>query len=447
MPERPPAKLLVISVDAMHSSDLEFARTLPGFARVLRDASVAEIEGVFPSVTYPNHATQITGCAPDRTGIFNNQQFQPHRGGGAEWFWDSRAIKVPTIFAAARAAGLSTAAVQWPVTANEPDVDWLVPEIASPWLFDGFEDQYRQTTNAATLNTYVLPNLHLINVGRKGKYLGFVRHVSAEILRQERPDVMFTHLVDVDFARHAMGAEGPHVHDALRAVDASLSDLLAVLDETGDREITNIVIVSDHGQLDVVQRTNLNALFLERGLLRIDEDGGLVDYDVFCHGAGLSGQLFVADHLTDEKRRQIEGLLTEVEADPAYRIEKIWTAAESRRRYRLDGPFEWVVESEPGVAVGTAWDRRPVILRGDPDFTGNVAGHGHAPHHGGQPVFVATGPGFVPGLHLGRRSMLDEAPTFAATLGLELPRAEGVVMHDVLAPAPDATTAPSRDTD
>lgn len=433
MTDLPSAKLLVISVDALHGSDLDFARTLPGFAQLLDDASIAEVEGVFPSVTYPNHATQITGCAPDRTGIYNNQLFQPQRGAGAEWFWDSRHIAVPTIFAAARKAGLTTAAVQWPVTANEPDVDWLVPEIASPWLFDGFADQYRQTTNTATLDTHILPNLHRIDVDRpKGRYLRFVRHVATEILTQQRPDVMFVHLVDVDFARHAQGAEGPHVQDALRAVDESLCDLLSALADTGDRERTNIVIVSDHGQLDVVQRTNLNALFRQRGLLRVDEGGDLVDYDVFCHSSGLSGQLFAADDLSDTRRAEVEELLAEIEADPVYRIERIWTTAEARERYRLDGPFDWVVESEPGVAVGTAWNRRPVVLREDPDFTGNLGAHGHAPHHGGQPVFVATGPGFVPGLDLGRRSMLDEAPTFAAVLGIELPDATGSVMRDVL---------------
>lgn len=427
-----PASLLVVSVDAMHFDDLEFARTLPGFARVLARASVAEIEGVFPSVTYTNHATQLTGCSPARHGIHNNQQFQPHRGAGAEWFWDSRMINVPTIFTAARAAGLSTAAVQWPVTANESAVDWLVPEIPSPWLFDGFDDQYLQTTNTPTLDTYIRPNLHLIDPSRKGKYLGFVRHVSTEILRRERPDVMFVHLVDVDFARHTHGTHGPHVHDALRAVDATLCDYLAVLDATDDWTNTNVVIVSDHGHIDVEQQTHLNALFVERGLLRVDEAGELVDYDVYCLGAGLSGQLFLADEITPQKRAEVEALLAEIEADPRCRIEKIWTAAESRVAHGLDGPFDWVVESEPGVAIGTHWNRRPVIRREDADYRGNIGAHGHAPRHGGQPVFVATGPAFVPDLQLGRRSMLDEAPTFAAVLGLELPQSEGSAMHDVL---------------
>ena len=426
-------KLLVISVDAMHIDDLPFARTLPGFARILENASVAEIEGVYPSVTYPNHVAQITGCPPSSSGVFNNQKFQPQRGAGAEWFWDSREINVPTIFAAARDAGLVSSAVQWPVTARDESVNWLVPEIPSPWLFEGLEDQYRQTTNGASLEQYILPSLHLIHTDqRKGRYLEFASQLSVEILRRERLDLMFAHLVELDFARHAEGAYGPHVEEALRAVDATLCKYVSTLEESGDLASTNIVILSDHGHIDVTQHTSLNAVFAERGFLRIGSDGSLVDYDVFCLGAGLSGQLFVADDITPERRAEITALLAEIEEDPQYRIEKIWTAEQARQIYGLDGPFEYVVESEPGVAVGTQWNRPPVLVHCDAEFPSGVGAHGHAPRHGGQPLFIATGPAFIPGLNLGRRSILDEAPTLAAVLDVELPYAEGGIMSDVL---------------
>jgi len=55
-----PHKLLVVSVDAMHVDDIPFARTLPAFAQILERA-VAEIEGIYPSVTYPNNTAQTTG--------------------------------------------------------------------------------------------------------------------------------------------------------------------------------------------------------------------------------------------------------------------------------------------------------------------------------------------------------------------------------------------------
>ncbi|QOR72405.1 alkaline phosphatase family protein [Ruania alkalisoli] len=430
-----PNKLLVVSVDAMHTDDIPFARTLPAFSRILERAAVAEIEGIYPSVTYPNHTAQLTGCPPARSGVFNNLQFQPGQGDASEWFWDAAMIRVPTILEAAQQAGLSTAAVQWPVTGNARGVDHLVPEIACPQVFDGLEDQYLRTTDAHSYERYILPNLSLIHTDkRKGKYFDFVNHVSAEVLRAERPDVMFVHLVEVDTARHAGGSYGPHVEEALRQVDATLGAYLDVLEATGDLQSTNIVLVSDHGHVDVEQHTNLNTLFVERGFIRLDAEGNLADWDVFCLGAGLSGQLFLADALPVERRRDIEALLVEIESEPQYRIEKIWTAQESLRDYGLDGPFEWVVESEPGVIVGMLWDRRTVVRAGDEDFPALKGSHGHAPRHGGQPVFIGSGPAFTPGADAGRRNMLDEAATFAHLLGLELPDCEGEVVTEMLVP-------------
>lgn len=432
MPEQQGARLLVVSVDAMQIDDLPFAHTLPGFARILERASVAEIEGVFPTNTYPSHAAQITGCPPAVNGVYNNEQFQPQRGMRPEWFWDSRLLQVPTLFAAAKQAGLSTASVQWPVTANEPNVDWLIPEIASPWLFTGLEDQYRQTTNAATLERYILPNLDLIREQPKPRYVRFVSEVSAEILRAERPDLMLAHLVELDFARHAHGTYGSHVEEALRAVDATLCRYLEVLEDGGLLESTNIAIVSDHGHIDLVQHTSLNAVFADRGFLRIADDDTVADYDVFCLGAGLSGQLFLDPDITPERRGEVETLLSELEADPQYRIRRIWTSAETREAFGLDGPFEWVVESDPGVSVGASWTRRPVMAHGDADFPHGRGSHGHMPAHGGQPLFIAAGPAFRPGVDLGRRSMLAEAPTFAAVLGVSLPDATEQPMTDLL---------------
>lgn len=435
MPDRHP--LLIVSVDAMHTSDIPLARTLPAFSRILENAAVAEIEGVYPSLTYPNHIAQITGCAPARSGIFNNLAFQPGQGAKTHWLSDAALVKVPTLFDVAKQAGLTTASVEWPVTVNAGDtIDWLMPELVCPSFADeGYAAAFRRTTNQQSFDRYLAPNLGLIREQAEGKFFDLVNAVAPLILRHEKPDLMAAHFVEVDTARHKGGSEGPHVEAALRVVDATLGALLDALAANGVLESTNIVIVSDHGHLDIEQHTNLNAVFLERGLIRVDDEGRLVDYDIFCHGAGLSGQLFLADALSSERRAEVEALLAEVEADPQYRIATIWTAKDAEREFGLNGPFDWAVETEPGVAMGSTWTGRPVLRRGEPDFPVYVASHGHSPRHGGQPVFIATGPDIAPGVDLGRRSMLDEAPTFAALLGLALPDAEGEVLTDALTPS------------
>lgn len=431
-------RLLVISVDAMEDVDEAYARTLPAFGRILADPARAQIQAVYPTLTYPNHTAQITGCPPAETGIFNNVQMQAGVD-HPDWFWWYRMIQVPTLLDRAAAAGMKVATVNWPVTAGAP-FDVVVPEIGNEDRTGGVEATMRA---ACSERGYELFEAHRDKIIEKPKrnHGPFAAAVAADVLREDQPDVMFIHLVELDAARHKHGPRGPHVAEALRTVDGRLATILAALDETGGvgsgstdsgGAATNIVIVSDHGQLDVVQHTNLNALLAERGLMETDGQGHLVSWDAYVHSSGLSGQLFVADGITAEKRRRLEDLLAEVLADPKYRIRKIWTARQARDAFGLDGPFEYVIESDPGVIVGGALDRRAVVRRTDPDFGGNLGNHGHHPGAGDQPVFFATGPAFTPGADAGRHKMIDEAPTLARALGVELPDSRGQAMEELL---------------
>ena len=60
------------------------------------------------------------------------------------------------------------------------------------------------------------------------------------------------------------------------------------------------------------------------------------------------------------------------------------------------------------------------------------ASHGHHPTVGPQPVFLAYGPDVKPGVVLETGLVIDEAPTFARMLGLELPDAEGHPIEEIL---------------
>jgi predicted AlkP superfamily pyrophosphatase or phosphodiesterase len=432
-------KLLVISVDAMSGAeDIAYARTLPAFGRLLARAATAEIEAVFPTLTYPNHSAQLTGCSPATTGIFNNVLMQPGIN-HPDWFWQYDFLRVPTVLDAAKAVGLTTAAVQWPVTGGAPH-DVVVPEMGNEHHFGGVEETYRTYCSPRGFELWQR-HREAIVWEPKRRNDDFATAVAVDTLLEDRPDVLFLHLVDVDSARHVHGATGPHVAEALRATDERLGRILAALDATGDAAVTNVVIVSDHGHLDTEQHTNLNVLFRDRGFLRTDDEHRLLDWEAYCHSSGLSGQVFLAPDLPLERRAAVEALLREVESDPRYRVERVLTTAEAREVYGLDGPFEYVVESEPGVIVGGALDRRVVVRNGDDDFRGYLGNHGHAPLHGAQPVFLASGPAFAPGADAGRRSMLDEAPTFAAAIGLELPRAEGTVMSELLVPVESPVAA------
>ena len=131
--QTPHHPVLLISIDGMRpdyvtQADVHHLR-IPTLRRMLAQGAYAEgVQGVFPTVTYPSHTTLVTGVAPALHGIVNNQLFDPERHFSGAWFWYAPDIKVPTLYTAAHAAGLTTAAVSWPVTADSPAIDFLIPE-------------------------------------------------------------------------------------------------------------------------------------------------------------------------------------------------------------------------------------------------------------------------------------------------------------------------------
>ena len=98
-------RLLVFSVDAMVFEDLAYLRTKPNFKKYLEGgSSVERIRSIYPTVTYPNHVSMMTGCYADKTGVFSNYKFTTDSKEDTwQWFHDS--VKCKDIFTAAKEKG------------------------------------------------------------------------------------------------------------------------------------------------------------------------------------------------------------------------------------------------------------------------------------------------------------------------------------------------------
>src|SRR5690606_16122892 len=77
-PAPAPPAVLLISLDGTRPADVA---ELPLFRRIAAQGAAADgLEPVFPSNTFPNHVTLVTGVEPDRHGIVNNVFRDPARG-------------------------------------------------------------------------------------------------------------------------------------------------------------------------------------------------------------------------------------------------------------------------------------------------------------------------------------------------------------------------------
>src|SRR5215831_2120000 len=90
---------------------------IPNLRRILTEGAHASgVTGVLTTVTYPSHATMVTGVSPATHGIIANSPFDPFSKNMNGWYWYAEDLKVPTLWDACAQLRLTTSSVDWPVT-------------------------------------------------------------------------------------------------------------------------------------------------------------------------------------------------------------------------------------------------------------------------------------------------------------------------------------------
>lgn len=267
----PRPRVVLVSVDGLWARDLQRAESagvrLPTFDSLRRAGSHADgVIGSFPSVTYPSHTTMITGVPPARHGVYANgiftdptvrREFDPS-------YWERSEIRVPTIFDAARAAGLDVAAVFWPVTAHDPSINYNIPD-----AWDPRPGAPSQLTALRSLGTpWLLDSLNALPAGQPNDSMRAAW--AAAIVRRWDPDLVALHLIDLDHAKHEFGIWSDSAIAALQARDRDLAVLLGAVQATEAGRQTTLIVTSDHGFLDYEQRLRPGVLLSRAGLVTVD---------------------------------------------------------------------------------------------------------------------------------------------------------------------------------
>jgi len=253
VPKRPlpltahrPAVLLV-SIDGFRPSYL-FRGDTPTLDHLAQSGAFSPgMRPSYPSLTFPNHYTLVTGLHPDQHGIVNNNMRDPQLGRFAmqirDAVEDGRWWQGEPIWLTAQRAGLRTATMFWP--GAEADIQGEHPH---EW------------------RTY---DAHF-NYGQR------LRVVESWLRRPalERPHFMTLYFESVDTQGHYEGPTDTATREAIRDVDAQLSKIVKMIDELADGAV-NLLIVSDHGMtaVDPDHHIELDAL--------LPDDS----YELISHGA------------------------------------------------------------------------------------------------------------------------------------------------------------------
>ena len=413
-------KIVLVSMDALIYEDLEYLKEQPCFSKLMKNAAmVKRVRSIYPTLTYPCHATMATGCLPEKHGVLNNTFMQPGVK-DSPWLWYHDAYKVKDIIDAAHEKGLTTAAIGWPTMGKHPNLDWIVGEIARTQAKteEEFRADYLLTGTTPELWEQAgAPNIHWRTENQR--VARFNTAACCDVIRRYKPDLTLLHVAGPDNNRHKYGVFSEHMKDALDECEQILKEIVQAIEDAGIQDCTNLVITADHGQLDNFVTVNPNVLLREGGFIETDENGNVRNWRAWSHSAGMCTNIYVKDP-ADEAA--VYAFLKQHEGNG---YEKVYTRGETAL-LGFDGPFSFVLETDGQTHYRNDWQGEYL------ERHAVKGGHGHHPDKGPRPPVIAAGPAFRTGAVLENAELIDGAPTWARALGLSLPDAQGRVLEEIL---------------
>jgi predicted AlkP superfamily pyrophosphatase or phosphodiesterase len=420
--------VVLISVDGLRPEFyLEENWPAPMLQQMRREGAHARaVKSVFPSVTYPAHTTIITGRMPIDHGLSYNGPFEP-RGQTGRWYWEEEHILVPTLWDAARAAGLKTASIFWPVSVGAP-VDWNVPEVwPLDWEVDEFTDPMRRLSTPAGL----VEELEREATGRlSSTNFSFGRmnlddkssEMAAYLLATYKPNLLTLHLLAVDGVQHDEGRDSSSLPRALATLDRGVARLVEAAEQADILDRTTFLVTGDHGFINLHTEVAPNVWMVAAGLMAARADRG--DWQAAVHNTSVAGFLFLADPEDQESLNKAREVL---DAQPA-EVRSLFKVLERADLDRL--------QSAPDAALGlTPVPGAYISSRYEPPAVRPIDGasHGYLPDIPEMYTgFVAWGAGIRPGASIPMMGLEQIAPLVSSLLGLGLEEAEGQTPEGML---------------
>jgi predicted AlkP superfamily pyrophosphatase or phosphodiesterase len=417
--------VVLISIDGFrpvsYLNPQQFGANVPNLRRLMESGSYAKaVTTIYPSITYPAHATLVTGARPAQHGIDFNQVFDPTNPG--HWFAEAKSIKAETLWQAAKKNGLKTAGFFWPTTVGA-EMDFLIPvpdvknllvvfpemrRTSTPGLIERVEKRFGykwETTSIAALDSHMAD-------------------AAVDVMEKEQPHLLIIHFLESDSQQHGKGLDAPEVKAAYERVDAQIGKLVEATRKAGIAEQTTFIITGDHGFAAVHARVNPNALLKEKGFITVNNDK-VQNWQAMAHSEGGSVAVLLKDPKDKSLAARVRALFQEASKNATlFRIIE-------RKELNALGALPTAVfalEAADGYYFGETWDGEFVTTN-----VGAKGTHGYHPNNRAMDTgFIISGRGAARGKVLERIRQWDVAPTAAKLLGVSLPQSEGKAVTAVL---------------
>jgi predicted AlkP superfamily pyrophosphatase or phosphodiesterase len=362
---------ILVSIDGFRPDYLSPQAT-PNLAALAKSGAVAEMRPSFPSVTFPNHYTIVTGLRPDHHGIVSNAMEDAARPGERFKLSDARQALDPfwwdgaePIWASAEKQGVRTATMFWP--GSEVPIGGTRP---SDW------QRFDQAVS---------------NAQRVAAIIDWLRRPATT-----RPKFLTLYFDTVDTAGHKFGPDAAETRAAAGEVDVRIGDLVRELKALG--QPANIIITSDHGMAQVSAAR----------VIKIETLVPLADVNILYDGPYLA-----LTPLTG-KTAAVEAALLK-----PHEHMQCWLKSNVPARFAY-GKHPRVPAILCLAQTGWMITSRPV----EPKYLGGAHGFDNdAPEM--RAIFIASGPAIAPQANLSTFDNVDVYPLLARLIGITPKASDG----------------------
>lgn len=436
----PAEHVILISIDGWAHHYFDDPRCHMPAVKKLAAAGVRakRMECSFPTVTWTNHTTLVTGVEPGRHGVIGNDYFDRTAWKKVPFIPDpifnkDEIVRTPTIYDVAKQAGLTTAGVIWPASRGAKTLDWTVPDVFEQDLFEKYATP-QLLQEARALGIPYEKQMEWCKAGNAGKaqrdYL--YSQLAQHIIRTKKPNFLALHLVSLDSFEHATGRQSPEAYWAANDSDNRVADLVRATEEAGIRDKTAFVVTTDHGFITYTKLVNPNVLLKQDGLVKTMLGRSLArDSQVFAMSQGGGCFVYVFDQANrDAILARITPKLAALEGVEAV-IERKDFAAKVGHQTAEQDPREpdLFLSARDGYMFSDSLADVNVITPVDTP----KGAHGYLQTHPDlQGCLVISGAGVREGGVIEQIRNVDVAPTIARLLGLDMPGTDGRVLEAAL---------------
>jgi predicted AlkP superfamily pyrophosphatase or phosphodiesterase len=331
----------------------------------------------YPSLTFPNHLTIVTGLYPENHGIVANHFYDPARKAhysmtDAEVVTDGSWYSGVPIWSLAESKGMRTATLLWPGSEAE---------------IAGFRPTWYARFDARTQASAEAEQARIDD--------------AAALLRlpeEQRPHFIAIYYYEPDHEGHEHGPDAPQTRAAELKMDALVGKLKAALDAT--KLPIDLVVVSDHGMAK--------------------SEGDWINLDQFADLKGFKteGALLYADN--EEDRARVYDQLKHVSSEfMVYRLKNVPADLNFNANPRAGDPVI--------VPTGPYAIRAHAPAPGDGDKKPSVGMHGFDAHTMPEmkASFFAAGPDLAAGKTVAPFENVNLYPWMAHMLGMNAPKNDG----------------------